>query len=638
MKYYLSRFTLSVSIILTLIIGSCTKDIVEEPTVGIIAGSVSDRTTGEPVATVNVTITPGGSSTVTGSDGSFSFRNLNPGNYTLAIKKEGYKDNSSTVSVRAGDPTSAHLLIERVPAIVTADRELLDFGENASTNTLSFNIVNPGYVDLEWEIEERCEWIVEVKPAKGTLKYGKTEAIVVVIDRELLASGPNEAVIVVRSSNGSSDVKVTAVGPKRYVPQLNTLDATEITSSSATLNGEIIDAGAPAYTERGFIYSLSSMPTFDNMLAKLTVSVTDDAAYSYNLRGLTLGETYYVRAYAVNSVGTAYSTNEINFTTRATLPTVSVYDVNNMNADSRSVILRGSIDDEGTPSYFERGFVYCTDKNTPTIDDTYIKVNGTGKGTYEISIANLQLGITYYVRACAMNEGGVAYSTTSVSFKIPTSLPVIETLEPTSINRGNGTSVLHGRVVSAGSPSYTERGFVYSISYAEPTTSDDKWIVEGTGNGEFEYRATDLTNKTYYVRAYATNELGTVYGETVKALGPEYFVLDAANLAVQISDVGIGDWPTIEAMCKNSTIEGSKDWRLPTKEELMVLYNNRELIGGFKGSYYWSSTYFDSYLNWNKTVWIECYYGVDFLTGTIIRGTDGSYFNSLYGRCVRTLK
>ncbi len=104
-----------------------------------------------------MSIDPGGSSTVTGSDGTFTFHNLEPNSYTLTITKEGYKQNSSIVSVCIGEPTAAHLLIERVPAVVTADRKLLDFRENESTNTLSFNIVNPGYTDLEWEIEKRCD-------------------------------------------------------------------------------------------------------------------------------------------------------------------------------------------------------------------------------------------------------------------------------------------------------------------------------------------------------------------------------------------------------------------------------------------------------------------------------------------------
>ena len=39
-------------------------------------------------------------------------------------------------------------------------------------------------------------------------------------------------------------------------------------------------------------------------------------------------------------------------------------------------------------------------------------------------------------------------------------------------------------------------------------------------------------------------------------------------------------------------------WRLPTKDELYMLYKNKEEIGGFAYSTYWSSTEFDSFDAW----------------------------------------
>jgi hypothetical protein len=39
-------------------------------------------------------------------------------------------------------------------------------------------------------------------------------------------------------------------------------------------------------------------------------------------------------------------------------------------------------------------------------------------------------------------------------------------------------------------------------------------------------------------------------------------------------------------------------WRLPTKDELYTLYQNRDLIGGFGDSYCWSSTEYDPYIAW----------------------------------------
>ena len=72
-----------------------------------------------------------------------------------------------------------------------------------------------------------------------------------------------------------------------------------------------------------------------------------------------------------------------------------------------------------------------------------------------------------------------------------------------------------------------------------------------------------------------------------------YVVLDAAGIMVQKEDIGEGDWNSGYTMCKNSIVGNYTDWRLPTESELMVLYNERNSIGGFitvSNSYYWSGT------------------------------------------------
>jgi len=610
---------------------ACSSDIAEEATTGSITGSVSDRTTGEPVATVNVSISPGGSSTVTGSDGTFTFRNLDEGNYTLTITKEGYKQSSSTVSVHAGDPTSAHLLIERIPAVVTADRELLDFGDNSSTNMLSFNIVNPGYVDLEWEIEERCDWITEVKPAKGTLRYGKTEAIVVVIDREKLPEGSNEAVIVIRSSNGSSEVKVTAIGEAKALPTLNALDVTDISATSATLNGEIITVGFPAYTERGFVYSISSIPSsnVDASLPRVTAPISDKTTFSSHIDGLTLGASYYVRAYAVNSEGTAYSSNQVAFTTVAELATLTVEAATNVDVVTGEATFNGTVMTLGNPAYKERGFVYNTRTN-PTINHNKEVVSSVGTGKFSIDVIGLDIEQDYYVRAYAINEfGNVSYSSNEVVVSTKAVLPEVTTLEIETVDVSAGTATLRGTIVSLGEPAYTERGFVYS-TIPNPTIYDGtKLVANGAGvPGSFSVNATGMPETTYYVRAYATNRGGTAYGAEKKVeITPDWVNLTTTNIAVMKKDIGEGYWESVNAMCENATLGGYTDWRLPTKEELMTLYTNREYIGGFTSTQYWSSNYAGrNYYGDNH------YYYINFRSGEL--SYDSGSFR---GRCVRTL-
>ncbi len=46
-----------------------------------------------------------------------------------------------------------------------------------------------------------------------------------------------------------------------------------------------------------------------------------------------------------------------------------------------------------------------------------------------------------------------------------------------------------------------------------------------------------------------------------------------------------------------------KGWRLPTKNELNVMYKNKDRIGGFANDYYWSSTEDDA-----NDAWIQSFY------------------------------
>ncbi len=514
----------------------CSTDKEEAP-VGNIAGSVSDKTTGEPVATVSVSLSPGGKSTVTGSDGTFSFAALEPDAYSVNISKEGYNPNKITVRVKASESTTAHLLIERIPSIITADRAILDFGANASLNTLAFNIVNSSYENLEWSIEENCNWITGVIPSKGMLPYGKTEAIVVVIDRNGLEEGDNEAVMVVRSSSkGSSEVRVKAVGAARILPVLNTLEATDISTKAAALHAEIINAGNPAYTERGFVYNTESMPTLENTLGQLTAPVTDEAKYSCHLEGLTLGTKYYVRAYVKNRNGVTYSSNEISFTAQTTLPQVSIQETTDINVSAGMAMLHGTVVNVGDPVYTERGFVYGTVSN-PTVEATKVIVTGNGTGAFSAAISDLSLNQTYYVRAYAISEAGIVYSSTETSFVTQTTLPQVSIQETTDINVSAGTAMLHGTVVHVGDPAYTERGFVYG-AVSNPTVEDTKVVVSGKEGGIYSALVSGLLlNQKYYVRAYVECKTGVVYSSseisfTTTAILPQVCVQNATDVSV----------------------------------------------------------------------------------------------------------
>ena len=102
---------------------SCKDELVEEFT-GSIVGTVADRTTGEPVPTVNVTLEPGGKSAITGSDGNYLFSELEIGSYTVSVSKQGYTPDSKVLDVEPEKVTNGDFLIERIPSVVTVDRDI----------------------------------------------------------------------------------------------------------------------------------------------------------------------------------------------------------------------------------------------------------------------------------------------------------------------------------------------------------------------------------------------------------------------------------------------------------------------------------------------------------------------------------
>ena len=388
---------------------SCASDVNIEDVTGSVVGIVADKTTGEPVPVVNLTLTPGGNSTVTGNDGSFSFTELDEGNYTVRLEKKGYKSGNADLIVAAGINTEAHLLIERIPAVITVDHEILDFGDNASMNIMSFSIINNNYVDLEFRIEANCDWITEISPSTGTLKYGKTGTVVIEIDRNKLQAGENKTIVVINTSDGSSEVTVIATGAERKIPTINVAEVSEIRATSAILNGEITDKGVPEYSERGFVLSDFEMPTKENAIKVVTASVNGEMEFSARADDLILGKTYFVRAYAVNEIGTGYSTNQTKFTTIAILPQVTTLTASSEDRENKSAVLRGNITYEGDPSYYERGFVWSTIYQNPTIDDEKVIVTGNGIGEYEKRVTFPIIDQTIYVRAYANNERGTAY-------------------------------------------------------------------------------------------------------------------------------------------------------------------------------------------------------------------------------------
>ena len=94
-------------------------------------------------------------------------------------------------------------------------------------------------------------------------------------------------------------------------PSVTTTPISNITLNSAITGGNVVSPGISSVTARGVAYNTVTNPTTSNNTTSNGAGV---GVFTTNLIGLTHSTTYYVRAYATNSVGTAYG-NEVNFMT-----------------------------------------------------------------------------------------------------------------------------------------------------------------------------------------------------------------------------------------------------------------------------------------------------------------------------------
>jgi uncharacterized protein (TIGR02145 family) len=287
------------------------------------------------------------------------------------------------------------------------------------------------------------------------------------------------------------------------LPVLTTASVSSITDNSAISGGNITDNGGALITARGVCWSTSHDPTISD---DYTSDGTGSGIFISSITGLDPNTTYYVRAYATNSAGTAYG-NERSFKTVFGLPKVATSAVSSVT-DS-SAISGGEVTYDGGLTVTARGVCWSTSHN-PDIGDDHTN-NGTGTGAFVSAISGLAPNTQYYVRAYATNSQGTAYGD-EVDFSTAVGLPELTTAAVTSIT--DISAVSGGNITSDGGTFITAKGVCWSTS--QYPDIGDNHTNDGSGSGTFVSSINGLTpNTQYYVRAYATNSAGTSYGNQV---------------------------------------------------------------------------------------------------------------------------
>jgi len=288
-----------------------------------------------------------------------------------------------------------------------------------------------------------------------------------------------------------------------------------ITAQTASSGYDVTDAGGVAITQSGIVWDVNTTPT-TALSTKTTQGVVTAAAAAAtsNLTGLLGNTMYYVRAYATNSVGTAYGT-QATFTTEG--PDVTSSAASSVTGGNAT--LNGTVVGDGAAAITARGFVYsltATNAN-PLLAGTGVTniVEGlTAVSAFTSVVTDLVAATGYSYRSYATTSEGTSYGAVQTFTTSAAAVPVLAAT--TVVNTITATTASSGYdVTDAGGVAITQSGIVWS-TLTNPTVALTTKTTQGVVTAAAVAATSNLTGllsgTLYYVRSYATNSVGTSYG------------------------------------------------------------------------------------------------------------------------------
>lgn len=79
-------------------------------------GVVVDDLSGECIPNATITLSPGGKTQTSGTDGRYEFQNIDAQQYTVTVQKPGYSTNRKIVNVVSGEATEANVTLRKIQA------------------------------------------------------------------------------------------------------------------------------------------------------------------------------------------------------------------------------------------------------------------------------------------------------------------------------------------------------------------------------------------------------------------------------------------------------------------------------------------------------------------------------------------
>lgn len=344
------------------------------------------------------------------------------------------------------------------------------------------------------------------------------------------------------------EIDIALSGTGITIPTLSTIEATEITLSSATSGGNITDNGGSSITARGVCWSESPDPS----LADEHSSDSEGSGiFTSHLSELLPGTQYFVSAYATNLAGTVYSESITFFTLSA--PVVSA---SPMLLESFGSIVAGEV--SGSKSFIVAGSGLSANLLVTAPTGFQIALGGSDRQrdfSSEISIAPSSGSVftTILVRF-APSSGGAFSDNIIISSAgaenvavlvsgIGITKPVLTTKAITNISSISASS--GGIISSDGFSEITISGICWSLN-PEPSTADFT-TLKLPAVWDFDLVMNNLLpNTTYFVRAFAINAAGIAYGNELSFSTTMQALAVPANLIISKNAAGIQlNWDSV---------------------------------------------------------------------------------------------
>ena len=281
-------------------------------------------------------------------------------------------------------------------------------------------------------------------------------------------------------------------------PTVDTDSIGSISGTGATFYGKVTSDGDTAVTAQWFKYGLSAGSLSDSLAVSGVVT-----PFSAVATGLANGTTYYVAAFAENVKGTAPG-DTLSFTTHAA-PTVDTDAASSVT--SSAATLNATITATGGAAVSATGFKYAT--NSALTSPTDVAGSGTSS-PFTGSLTGLTHATQYWAVGYATNAVGTSYGDT-ITFTTLAIAPTVDTDAASSVTSSAAT--LNATITATGGAAVSATGFKYATNAALTSPTD----VAGSGTSSpFTEALTGLTHATqYWAVGYATNAVGTSYGDTI---------------------------------------------------------------------------------------------------------------------------